>query len=90
MLGADDRILNTDSEYANTQLLNAVAVLFGIGMLSEPLAFAYAGWIGGSVLIVGYGLISCYTCVPPLPPLSQCFAGLTYAYATARRSSRAL
>ncbi|CDO72322.1 hypothetical protein BN946_scf184977.g19 [Trametes cinnabarina] len=43
------------------QLLNAVAVLFGIGMLSEPLAFAYAGWIGGSILIIGYGYISCYT-----------------------------
>ncbi|RDX55949.1 hypothetical protein OH76DRAFT_1370551 [Lentinus brumalis] len=48
------------STFAQT-LLNAVAVLFGIGMLSEPLAFAYAGWIGGTVLIIGYGLISCYT-----------------------------
>ncbi|KAI0374250.1 hypothetical protein BV20DRAFT_1110835 [Pilatotrama ljubarskyi] len=42
-------------------LINAVAVLFGIGMLSEPLAFAYSGWIGGSILIIGYGYISCYT-----------------------------
>ncbi|KAI0361716.1 hypothetical protein OH77DRAFT_1516648 [Trametes cingulata] len=42
-------------------LINAVAVLFGIGMLSEPLAFAYSGWIGGTILIVGYGYISCYT-----------------------------
>ncbi|RPD63024.1 hypothetical protein L227DRAFT_651309 [Lentinus tigrinus ALCF2SS1-6] len=48
------------STFAQT-LLNAVAVLFGIGMLSEPLAFAYAGWIGGTILIIGYGLISCYT-----------------------------
>ncbi|KAI9062988.1 hypothetical protein FKP32DRAFT_1628555 [Trametes sanguinea] len=48
------------STFAQT-LLNAVAVLFGIGMLSEPLAFAYAGWIGGSLLIIGYGYISCYT-----------------------------
>ncbi|KAI0662739.1 transmembrane amino acid transporter protein-domain-containing protein [Cubamyces menziesii] len=48
------------STFAQT-LLNAVAVLFGIGMLSEPLAFAYAGWIGGSILIIGYGYISCYT-----------------------------
>ncbi|KAI0762902.1 transmembrane amino acid transporter protein-domain-containing protein [Fomes fomentarius] len=48
------------STFAQT-LLNAVAVLFGIGMLSEPLAFAYAGWVGGTVLIIGYGLISCYT-----------------------------
>ncbi|KAI8995550.1 transmembrane amino acid transporter protein-domain-containing protein, partial [Trametes punicea] len=48
------------STFAQT-LLNAVAVLFGIGMLSEPLAFAYAGWIGGAILIISYGYISCYT-----------------------------
>ncbi|KAI0757082.1 transmembrane amino acid transporter protein-domain-containing protein [Daedaleopsis nitida] len=48
------------STFAQT-LLNAVAVLFGIGMLSEPLAFASAGWIGGTVLILAYGFISCYT-----------------------------
>ncbi|KAJ3719715.1 transmembrane amino acid transporter protein-domain-containing protein [Lentinula raphanica] len=30
-------------------------------MLSEPLAFAYAGWIAGTILIILYGLISCYT-----------------------------
>ncbi|KAI0639322.1 transmembrane amino acid transporter protein-domain-containing protein [Trametes polyzona] len=48
------------STFAQT-LLNAVAVLFGIGMLSEPLAFAYAGWIGGSLLIIAYGYIACYT-----------------------------
>ncbi|KAJ7278969.1 transmembrane amino acid transporter protein-domain-containing protein [Mycena rebaudengoi] len=33
----------------------------GIGMLSEPLAFAYAGWGMGLVLIIFYGFISCYT-----------------------------
>lgn len=33
-------------------------------MLAEPLAFAYAGWIGGTFLIVFYGLITCYTYVP--------------------------
>lgn len=32
-------------------------------MLSEPLAFAYSGWITGVILIVSYGFISCYTCV---------------------------
>ncbi|KAH9857857.1 transmembrane amino acid transporter protein-domain-containing protein [Lenzites betulinus] len=48
------------STFAQT-LLNAVAVLFGIGMLSEPLAFSYAGWIGGSFIIISYGYISCYT-----------------------------
>ncbi|KAF8912834.1 transmembrane amino acid transporter protein-domain-containing protein [Gymnopilus junonius] len=30
-------------------------------MLSEPLAFSYAGWIAGTILIVSYGLVSCYT-----------------------------
>ncbi|KAL1952046.1 hypothetical protein VTO73DRAFT_1195 [Trametes versicolor] len=48
------------STFAQT-LVNAVAVLFGIGMLSEPLAFAYAGWLGGSFIILSYGFISCYT-----------------------------
>ncbi|KAJ7024165.1 transmembrane amino acid transporter protein-domain-containing protein [Mycena alexandri] len=42
-------------------LFNSIAVLLGIGMLSEPLAFAYAGWGTGLVLIVFYGYISCYT-----------------------------
>lgn len=32
-------------------------------MLSEPLAFSYAGWGAGTVLIVFYGFISCYTYV---------------------------
>ncbi|KII93498.1 hypothetical protein PLICRDRAFT_49538 [Plicaturopsis crispa FD-325 SS-3] len=42
-------------------LFNSIAILLGIGMLSEPLAFAYAGWIGGTILIVFYGFITCYT-----------------------------
>lgn len=43
------------------QLFNSIAILLGIGMLSEPLAFAYAGWIGGTLLIIFYGFITCYT-----------------------------
>lgn len=43
------------------KLFNAIAVLLGIGMLSEPLAFAYAGWIGGMALMIFYGFITCYT-----------------------------
>lgn len=43
------------------QLFNSIAILLGIGMLSEPLAFAYAGWIGGTILIIFYGFITCYT-----------------------------
>ncbi|KAG6911831.1 hypothetical protein DXG01_000078 [Tephrocybe rancida] len=42
-------------------LFNSIAILLGIGMLSEPLAFAFSGWVGGTTLIVGYGFISCYT-----------------------------
>lgn len=42
-------------------LFNATALLLGIGMLSEPLAFSYAGWICGTLLIVLYGIITCYT-----------------------------
>ncbi|KAI0053292.1 hypothetical protein FA95DRAFT_1552343 [Auriscalpium vulgare] len=30
-------------------------------MLSEPLAFSYAGWIAGTALIIFYGFITCYT-----------------------------
>ncbi|KAJ7657800.1 transmembrane amino acid transporter protein-domain-containing protein [Mycena polygramma] len=48
------------STYGQT-LFNSIAILLGIGMLSEPLAFAYAGWGMGFVLIIFYGCISCYT-----------------------------
>ncbi|KIJ21596.1 hypothetical protein PAXINDRAFT_63380 [Paxillus involutus ATCC 200175] len=30
-------------------------------MLSEPLAFAYAGWFWGTVLIIFFGVVTCYT-----------------------------
>lgn len=45
------------------QLFNSIAILLGIGMLSEPLAFAYAGWVPGTLLIIFYGFITCYTFV---------------------------
>ncbi|KAF7978865.1 hypothetical protein HWV62_44343 [Athelia sp. TMB] len=48
------------STYGQT-LFNSIAILLGIGMLSEPLAYAYAGWGGGTILIVFYGFITCYT-----------------------------
>ncbi|EAU92886.2 amino acid transporter [Coprinopsis cinerea okayama7 len=48
------------STYGQT-LFNSIAILLGIGMLSEPLAFAYAGWAAGTILIILYALISCYT-----------------------------
>ncbi|KAG6842515.1 hypothetical protein C0991_000041 [Blastosporella zonata] len=42
-------------------LFNSIAILLGVGMLSEPLAFAYSGWVTGTILIIGYGFVSCYT-----------------------------
>jgi vesicular inhibitory amino acid transporter len=45
------------------QLFNCVAMLVGIGLLSVPLAFAYAGWLAGTVIILSYGFLSCYTYV---------------------------
>ncbi|KZW02702.1 hypothetical protein EXIGLDRAFT_714402 [Exidia glandulosa HHB12029] len=38
-----------------------MAILLGVGLLSEPLAFSYAGWIGGTILITFYGWLTCYT-----------------------------
>lgn len=42
-------------------LFNTVAVLLGMGLMSEPLAFAYAGWGCGTLLLVFYGFSACYT-----------------------------
>ncbi|KAI0033110.1 transmembrane amino acid transporter protein-domain-containing protein [Vararia minispora EC-137] len=42
-------------------LFNACALLLGVGMLSEPLAFACAGWVGGTLLVAFYGFVTCYT-----------------------------
>ncbi|OWZ29942.1 solute carrier family 32 (vesicular inhibitory amino acid transporter) [Cryptococcus neoformans c8] len=42
-------------------LFNATAVLVGIGLLSLPLAFAYAGWIGGTIMLLSFGWLTCYT-----------------------------
>ncbi|KAL0950969.1 hypothetical protein HGRIS_007717 [Hohenbuehelia grisea] len=48
------------STYGQT-LFNSIAILLGIGMLSEPLAFSYAGWFAGTAIIAAYGFIACYT-----------------------------
>ncbi|WWC64942.1 uncharacterized protein I303_107556 [Kwoniella dejecticola CBS 10117] len=42
-------------------LFNATAVLVGIGLLSMPLAFAYAGWIGGVIMLISFGWLTCHT-----------------------------
>jgi|SRR6267154_1011682 len=43
-------------------------------MLSEPLAFSYAGWICGTLLIVLYGMITCYTYVTGILDLTYVLA----------------
>ncbi|KAF7345032.1 Aa-trans domain-containing protein [Mycena venus] len=61
-VGAKHEIQLWWTEYLWTDgLFNSIAILLGIGMLSEPLAFAYAGWGMGLLLIIFYGFISCYT-----------------------------
>ena len=45
----------------NDQLFNTVAVLIGVGLLSESLAFYYAGWVMGTVLLVYFALLTNYT-----------------------------
>ena len=50
------------------QLFNAVAVLLGIGILSLPLALAYAGWIAGVGMVIGFAGATCHTCVMSLSP----------------------
>lgn len=53
-------VVTGQSTFCQT-LFNATALLVGIGMLSEPLAFSYAGWICGTLTIVSYGFVTCYT-----------------------------
>ncbi|KAG8856309.1 hypothetical protein FRB96_006460 [Tulasnella sp. 330] len=54
------RIQGGTSTFGQT-LFNSIAILLGIGMLSCPLGFAYAGWFGGTVLMIFFGFLTCYT-----------------------------
>lgn len=40
---------------------NTVNALVGVGILALPLAFSYAGWIGGTILFLVCGLLTNYT-----------------------------
>lgn len=53
-------IVRGNSSFTQT-VLNATSLLLGLGILSEPLAFAYAGWIGGTILILFLSAFTCYT-----------------------------
>ncbi|WWD07224.1 hypothetical protein V865_005321 [Kwoniella europaea PYCC6329] len=56
------RIRYPDGQSTDGQtLFNATAVLVGIGLLSMPLAFVYAGWIGGTVMLLSFGWLTCHT-----------------------------
>jgi len=55
--------LPTGSSTFGQTLFNTIAALVGIGLLSEPLAFAYAGWLGGAVLLTFYAVVACYTAI---------------------------
>lgn len=54
-----------DQDRGNSTLLqswfNTVNALVGVGILALPLAFSYAGWIGGTVLFLVCGLLTNYT-----------------------------
>lgn len=43
------------------QLFNAIACLVGVGLLSEALAFSYAGWVGGTALLLYFAFLTNHT-----------------------------
>ncbi|KAF8634006.1 hypothetical protein AX15_001180 [Amanita polypyramis BW_CC] len=47
-------------------LFNTITILLGIGVLSEPLAFAYTGWIAGTALLIGYAFFSGHAVIPSI------------------------
>ncbi|KAH8927216.1 hypothetical protein BT69DRAFT_1258501 [Atractiella rhizophila] len=54
-------ILPAGSSTFGQTLFNTINVLIGVGILSEPLAFSHAGWIGGSILLIFCGGVTNYT-----------------------------
>jgi vesicular inhibitory amino acid transporter len=51
------------SQLSSFKLFNSIATLLGIGMMAEPLAFSYAGWGWGTLLLIFYGWVTCRTWV---------------------------
>ncbi|KAK4705555.1 solute carrier family 32 (vesicular inhibitory amino acid transporter), partial [Phenoliferia sp. Uapishka_3] len=60
-------------------LFNTVNVLIGVGLLAEPLAFADAGWICGTLLLLFCALITNYTAKMLARIMSQDPTLLTYS-----------
>ncbi|KAK9387367.1 transmembrane amino acid transporter protein-domain-containing protein [Lipomyces mesembrius] len=70
-------------------VFNSVNILIGIGLLSLPLAFSYAGWLIGTLFIIGAAAITLYTakvlarCLDTDPTLVT-YADIAYAAFGAR------
>ncbi|KAI3732322.1 hypothetical protein L1987_63526 [Smallanthus sonchifolius] len=58
-------------------VLNAINVLCGIGILSMPYAFKEGGWLS-LVLLMGFGVITCYTGILLKVCLERCHGLQTY------------
>ena len=58
---------------SHLKLFNSIAVLLGVGMLSEPYAFAQAGWVMGTLLIIGYGALACQVSMLRMEMLRSAF-----------------
>ncbi|ORY78078.1 transmembrane amino acid transporter protein-domain-containing protein [Leucosporidium creatinivorum] len=66
------------STYGQT-LFNTVNVLIGVGLLAEPLAFADAGWVLGTILLLFCALITNYTGKMLAKMMARDLSLLTYA-----------
>ncbi|GAA6050742.1 hypothetical protein JCM3770_006603 [Rhodotorula araucariae] len=60
-------------------LFNTVNVLIGVGLLADPLAFADAGWIFGTVLLLFCALVTNYTAKMLAAMMRQDRSSATYA-----------
>ncbi|XP_077238969.1 amino acid transporter AVT1C-like [Tasmannia lanceolata] len=54
-----DLVVSNKCSYGQS-LLNGINILCGVGLLTTPYAIKEGGWIG-LLLLLGFGLISCYT-----------------------------
>lgn len=60
-------------------LFNTVNVLIGVGLLADPLAFADAGWIFGTLILLFCALVTNYTAKMLAAMMRQDRHALTYA-----------
>ncbi|KAG0146698.1 hypothetical protein CROQUDRAFT_657050 [Cronartium quercuum f. sp. fusiforme G11] len=59
--GISDPISGTGTSTFGQTLFNSFNILCGVGLLSEPLAFSSAGWVGSALLFLFCGLVTNYT-----------------------------